>query len=143
MRKITSRCMAFVAVTLLTSSCLHDAAAVDKEKMLGLGSALTKVSSAVHVTVFYDHPPADLRDAALLTVATEHNPALLNAFDGHVLKARQEGKNSSVLVCDKTGKTALIEDAGCTGTPDLHIWESRPDQPCGYVLDLATVCAAP
>lgn len=139
MRNITSSFFVFIAVALLTTSCLH-AAPVDEEKMLGLAAALIKVSAPVHATVRYKNPPDDLRDDALIALATSHNPALLNAFNGYILKARQNGPNSSVLVCDDRGETALIEDAGCTGSLDLHIWKLTPQQPCDYVLDLDQTC---
>lgn len=142
MRTLTLNVIVLSAVALLTTSCLH-ASAADDEKILGLAAALTKVSSAVNTTVRYKNPPADLHDGPLLAFATAHNPSLLKAFDGYVLKARQSGKNSSVLICDAQGQTALIEDAGCTAKSDLNIQQTHPGQPCDYVLDLAVTCAIP
>jgi len=135
MRNFALNFVVLASVVMLTTSCLH-AAQIDAEEVSGLAAALTKVSAPVHSTVRYKNPPADIGDAALLNLATAHNPALLAAFDGYVLKARQDGSNSSVLVCK--GEIALVEDAGCTGKSDWTA--SQPDQPCEYVLDLAATC---
>lgn len=131
------------AVTLLFASCLH-AAQPDEEHMLGLADTLTKLSAPVHTTVRYKTPPPDLADRALLEAAVAHNPRLLSALDGYVLKARQdENKNSSVLLCDAQGEIAYVEDAGCTSALDQQIWQTHPNHPCTYVLDLAAVCTLP
>ena len=140
MPKLIVHAFVFVAVSMLTTSCLH-AGTVDEEEMLGLAAALTKVSAPVHSTVRYKNPPTNIHDEALLGLATAHNPKLLNAFDGYVLKARQDGLYSSVLVCAGHGNTALIEDAGCTGGFDLQIWKTNPQHSCDYVLDLAQTCS--
>jgi len=135
MRSFALNLIVFASVAVLSASCLH-AAQVDPEEISGLAAALTKVSAPVHSTVRYKNPPADIGDAALLALATAHNPSLLAAFDGYVLRARQDGPNSSVLVCK--GEIALVEDAGCTGQSDWHA--TQADHPCDYVLDLATTC---
>jgi len=142
MRALTLKILAFAAAAVMTSSCLH-AAPVDNEKMLGLAVALTKVTPPVSTSVRYKNPPADLQDGELLAFAMAHNPSLLTPFDGYVLKARQSGRNSSVLVCDRKGQIALIEDTACTEEPDLKIWQTNPNQPCDYALDLAKACAVP
>lgn len=135
MRKMTIQVLMIASMALLSTSCLH-AAQLDKEEISGLSAALTKVAAPVHSTVRYKNPPADISDAALLSLATTHNPSLLSPFDGYILKARQVGRNSSVLVCKD--EMALVEDAGCTGTSDWHA--VLPDTPCAYVLDLAATC---
>ncbi|PCI37675.1 MAG: hypothetical protein COB46_13185 [Rhodospirillaceae bacterium] len=142
MRPLLIKTTALFFVSIMASACFHTGS-TDEETMLGLASALTKVSAATNSAVRYKHPPADLKDRALLDFATAHNPSLLNKFEGYVLKARQSGKSSSVLVCDEQGKTALIEDTGCTAKLDVHLWQSDPLKACEYDLDIKAVCKAP
>ena len=130
---------AVVAVMVLSASCLH-AQPIDAEEMAGLSAALLKVSGTVHSAVRNKHPDPSLNDAELLAFSTAHMPSYLDRFNGYVLKARQVGKNSSVLVCDPEGKLALIEDAGCTSPSD---WQAPAlTAPCDYVLNLAETCPA-
>lgn len=131
--------IAFSLMDFTFASCLH-AAPFDQEELLGAAAALTKVSAPVHTAVRYKNPAKTLADVSLLEFSTAHNPGLLERFKDYTLRARQEGKNSSVLVCDAQGSTALIEDAGCTSHLDRRIWETQPNHPCSYVLDLATTC---
>jgi len=134
--------VAICAIALSATSCLN-AGTLDNEKMLGLAGALTKVSATVHTTVRYKNPPPELMDRELLTLATSHTPKLLDRFDGFVLKARQSGGHSSVLLCDAKGETALVEDAGCTSKADIHLWETHPGHPCAYILNLEETCPTP
>lgn len=131
------------AVAFVFASCLH-AAQPDQEQLLGLADTLTKLSAPVHTTVRYKNPASDLADRALLEAAVMHNPRLLSALDGFVLKARQdEAKNSSVLLCDEKGEIAYVEDAGCTSKLDELILNTHPNHPCDYVLDLTAICSLP
>lgn len=132
---------ALLAIITLTASCSM-AGPLDDRVLLGVGDALTKVSAPVHATVRYKNPPADLQDAALIDMALQDFTERLDPMRGYVLKARQEGRNSSVLLCDEQGQIGLIEDAGCTGELDDKIWRTQPNHPCAYVLDLAVTCPA-
>ena len=137
LRQLTNKFAIIVTIAIASTSCLH-AQPIDQEEMAGLNAALLKVSSTVHNAVLNKNADPTLSDAALLSFATAHMPSYLNRFDGYVLKARQEGKKSSVLVCDKEAKLALIEDAGCTSSSD---WQtSEQIRPCEYVLDLTIIC---
>lgn len=143
MRKMTTNFLMIFAVVLLSTSCLH-AASVNKKEMNELSVALTKVSGPVHTAVRYKNPAPELHDAALLNFALqdiENGATRLDRFSGYVMKARQVGRNSSILVCE--GAVALMEDTGCTGEMDRPIWQTNPGHACEYVLDLATACAAP
>ena len=142
MKSLSLKVLALTVTTLMSASCLH-AADYSEEELAGLGVALTKVSATLHTAVRYKNPPAGLKDGELLAFATSHNPSLLNKFDGYILKARNIEKKSSILVCDKDGTVALVEDAGCTAKLDQYTWTITPNSPCDYTLDLAKVCAAP
>lgn len=137
-------CLTFVliaAFSLTSTACLH-AQDGERENISQLSAALIKVSQAVHTTVLYKHPDPTLADAELLDAATSHNPALLDRFRDYTLKARQtDEKHSSVLVCTQDGTTALVEDAGCTGTSDWQAQETPSS--CAFVLDLKAVCTLP
>jgi len=142
MRSFPFNILTFLAVAVLTTSCLH-AAPIDNEKMLGLATALTKLTASVDSAVLNKGVDPSFKDQTLLDFSTAHDLSLLTPFDGYVLKARQSGQDSSVLVCGSDGQIALIEDTACTPYPDLKIWQTSPNQPCDYVLDLAKACAVP
>ena len=112
----------------------------ETEKMLTLGSAMTKLSAAVESTVRYKNPPADISDANLLVLATKHDPALLEPFSAYTVRVRQQELHAIILVCTKDGTRALLEDAGCTGKLDRHLWENQPAIPCEFTLIAREAC---
>jgi hypothetical protein len=128
------------AVLLLPACRGGNDTPIDPEEMLELAPLATKLTSMVDATVRYENPPADASDARLLALATAEDPALLRAFDGYTLKARQEARHGAVLVCTKDGKRALLEDLGCTGALDLRRWESASPAPCEFSLSLSQAC---
>lgn len=108
--------------------------------MLIAASALTKVAIAVDATVrFGDLPDATSNDQ-LLSLATADDPELLAPFATFRVLARQQGADSEVLLCTADSNFALIEDAGCTASSDLHHWKQSPLPPCAFAIDLATIC---
>lgn len=113
------------------------------EDLPNLAEALMPVSSAVDGYLNFSDAPIDLDGKALLDRATAHNPKLLERFAGYVVLARRDGLASSVLVCDKDGTRALMEDSGCTGGKfDARLWDSPAPLPCDFQLDLKQVCKA-
>jgi hypothetical protein len=129
-----------ILVVLLCSCALSQD---PEQEMLVKASALTKVATALEAAVRFGNTPPDLSDTELLHRATSHDPDLLVPFQGYVLRARRDGRLSSVLMCSKDGKTALLEDAGCTPKFDEHFWGRFSELPCTFQLDLAKICAAP
>ena len=111
----------------------------DREEMYIKASALTKLSAAVESTVRYKNPPSGLSDWQLLTLATRHDPALLDNFKGYRVRVLRQARHSVVLVCDTSGTRALLEDAGCTGPMDRHRWMGKPE-PCEFTTNIAEVC---
>ncbi len=134
----TARFSFLVLLLLLFSSAC--AQARSDSEMNELASALTKVSSAVESTVRYKKTDGGERDMGLLTIATQHDPGLLDPFKGYALRAKSEAKHGVVLVCTPDGQTALLEDAGCTARMEAHHWKANPPLPCAFTLDLAKVC---
>lgn len=110
----------------------------DKKTMYKLGSSLTKLASAVESTVRYKKPPAGISDKDLLKLATKHDPKLLEPFSNYTVKVSQKNRHAVVLVCTKDGKRGLLEDAGCSGEMDKHLWESSSG--CKFTLDPDAVC---
>ena len=111
-------------------------------KMSELGSALTKLSSAVESTVRYKEMGADLPDDKLLILSTKHDPGLLEPFQGYTLRVLRQNGHAAVLICTEDGLAALLEDAGCTARMDRHHWKARPVPPCEFTLDLPKVCTS-
>ena len=56
------------------------------------------------------------------------------------MKARNSNTHAVVLLCDGTGKYALIEDAGCTGEVDARHWNRATPLPCDFTLDVVALC---
>jgi hypothetical protein len=111
----------------------------DREEMYIKASALTKLSAAVESTVRYKNPPLGLSDRQLLTLATRHDPALLDNFKGYSVRVLRQARHSIVLVCDTSGTRALLEDVGCSGPMDRHRWMGKAE-PCEFTIDTAAVC---
>ena len=125
----------FISTTGCTCCIANDA-----EDNYTLGSALTKLTAAVESAVRYDNPPPGLNDFELLQFSTKHDPQLLEPFSGFVLKTFVQNRHVIVLVCDKFGKYAKLEDAGCTSPLDRNLWKERSEMPCGFTIKLEEIC---
>jgi hypothetical protein len=130
-----------VVVVLLLSGCACAQVRLET-KMNELGSALTKLSSAVESTVRYKEMGADLPDDKLLILSTKHDPGLLEPFHGYTLRVLRQNGHTAVLVCTEDGLAALLEDAGCTARMDQHHWKAQPAPSCEFTLDLDMVCTS-
>ena len=133
------RLLAVFFSSLVLFGCCHSQP-VTAEKMLELGSALTKLSTAVESTVRYKNPPSGSSDFELLAMATQHDPDLLKPFMEYKLLVLSQDKHAVVLVCTKDGKAGLLEDAGCSARLDSHLWEEKPVRPCEFTLKVQEVC---
>ncbi|WP_419658512.1 hypothetical protein Dvar_73370 [Desulfosarcina variabilis str. Montpellier] len=127
----------FFIIVLVMAGC-GKKEKIDEKEMSRLGSALTKLSSAVESTVRYKKPPKGISDADLLKLATQHDPKLLEPFSKYTLKVQQENRHGIVLVCDKKGKRGLLEDAGCSRAMDANLWRSKAS--CKFTLNADSVC---
>jgi len=106
--------------------------------MQTLGSALTKLSSAVDATVAYEDLPEGISDRELLVQATKHDPELLQRFDGYRLRVLHQDSYAVLLVCSETEGRALLEDVACTAPMDRHAW--REKTPCEFTLTAPQLC---
>lgn len=130
----------FVILLMLTTTGCTCCIASDVEDNYTLGSALTKLTAAVESTVRYDDPPPKLNDLELLQLSTKHDPTLLEPFSDYVLKTFVQNRHAIVLVCDKTGKYAMLEDGGCTSKLDKHLWKEAPEANCSFTIKLGEIC---
>lgn len=110
----------------------------DEKTMNTLASSLTKLAAAVESTVRYKKPPAGISDEELLNMATKHDPKLLEPFENYTVKVSQENRHAIVLVCTPDGKKGLLEDAGCSGAMDKHLWKTSSS--CKFTLGVDDVC---
>lgn len=131
--------LSLLALVLLLFGCAC-AQAQSEAEMNRLGAALTHLSSAVESTVHYKKQGVDLPDERLLVLSTQHDPGLLDPFQGYMMRVKRQSSHSAVLICTADGQTALLEDTGCTARMDQHLWKARPALPCDFTLDLAKVC---
>ncbi len=129
-----------LSVTFLVG-CRVDASSEDE--MYQLASALTKLSAAVESTVRYKNPPDGMSDEELLTLATQHDPDLLQPFSGYAIKVRRDNHHAILLICTKQGDRALLEDVGCSAKLDAHPWQSQLAKACTFTLTADKACAAP
>jgi hypothetical protein len=136
--------LSLIIVILLLSGCTSSHAWSEKD-MNELGSALTKLCSAVESTVRYKGMGADLPDDELLILSTKHDPGLREPFQGYKLRVlRQNGNgHTALLVCTEDGLAALLEDACCTARMDHHHWKVQPVPRCDFTIDLNKVCTSP
>lgn len=127
---------------LLVVAALSGCALRPSEREMNyLASALTKLSAAVDATARYGQLPAAATGADLLAASTAEDPALVAPFAGYTIRVQQLGRFSAVLICDRQGATALLEDAGCTAKLDEHRWSAPSPQRCEFTLNLNAVCA--
>ena len=128
-----------IFVLSFLAGCTSSQRRVDSEEMYIKASALTKLSAAVESTVRYKNPPPELGESELLTLATRHDPILLENFKSYKVRVLRNDRHSIILVCDATGTHALLEDTGCSGPMDRHRWMGKPE-PCDFSIDTKAVC---
>jgi hypothetical protein len=137
---IVRRTIIFGLIIVL-AGCALTSGAGESERMLVLGSALTKLSSAAESAARYKHPPENISDAKFLSLATKHDPTLLQPFSEYAVRVLLQDRHAVVLVCTNDKTRALLEDAGCSAELDRHLWENKPARPCEFTLKVSDVCA--
>lgn len=128
-----------LAILSFNIGCTHSIAS-DSEKMLKLAAALTKLSSAVESTVNSDNPPFGISDSDLLTLATKHDPRILEPFADYTVRVLSQDHHAILLVCTKDRKRGLLEDAGCSSKFDMHLWKEQPANECEFTLSPTVIC---
>lgn len=129
-----------ILCSMLAVAVVGCASGPNANQMNRVASSLTKLSAAVDAVVRYDHLPPDADDSAILKRVSAANPTLLDDFKGFQLKLTRSADDSAVLVCDASGRTALLEDAGCTAKLDAARWLTHLPSQCEPSLNLKQVC---
>lgn len=128
------RLSVMVVLALVGLGCRKEDPQIASDQMYILGSALTKLSSAVESVVHYEPIPPGVGEAQLFEFATSDDPGLLRPFAEYKVRVRTEQKHGVVLVCTKNSGRALLEDLGCTGPMDRHHWRDREHRPCEFTV---------
>lgn len=111
-----------------------------EREMMTAAVALTKVSAATEANLRYG-PPSDMySDKEFLIRSVAHDPTLLAPFSEYQIQVIRQENHTATLVCSQDGSTALLEDAGCTATMDIHHWKKSPRKPCAFTANLAELC---
>jgi hypothetical protein len=130
-----------LVITIAATAC-QVGSTTDESEMYQLASRLTKLSAVVESTCFYKNPPSNTVDQALLGIATAHDTTLLEPFVDFKLRAECKQQHGFVLVCSKDGDRGLLEDAGCSGKLDGHLWKDHKKR-CEFTLSVQAICDVP
>jgi hypothetical protein len=126
------------ACVTTTQPILRDPNAPNAEQRGILSVKMVNLSSAVD-TYFADLPVAPTEsDAIILQKSTQHDPRLLAPeFDHYVLKVQYQNPYAVLLLCSKDGKSAIMEDAGCSARIDR---QETHVAPCEFTLRVSQGC---
>lgn len=129
------------AALLFCVSCTSSCSPLPPKYNRGLlASKMINLSSAVDF-YFSELPAAPIAvdDAELLAAATEHDKLLLaDEFKHYQLKVEYQNAHAVLLLCNKDGNRALMEDVGCTARLDRLV--SEKDTPCSFTLKVNRDC---
>lgn len=129
--------MVLLSALVFNGGCAHCNAS-EPEKMYTLGSALTKLTSAVEAKVLFKEAPPNLADMDLINLSVAHDTRLKEPFTEYVLKAKSVNGHAVVLVCDQSGRKGLLEDGGCSSVIDQHWWRDKGNHPCEVSNSICT-----
>lgn len=138
MKTLAYRLALAAALAGLVASC---AAPDPAQQMYARASALTKLSSAVEAVVVFRKPSPAMSDGELLRLSAADMPAVLQAFEPYDVRVLRHGEAVVLLVCEKAGGRAVLEDASCTARLDRHHWRDAPAAACEFTLRLPQACA--
>lgn len=126
---------ALVLILIFAFGCASHA----NEDMYSMAPKLNKLVTAVQGYESFAKPDLSMDDQELMIKATEHDPGLLDQFQGyHVDLLRHEGY-VSILICGQDGKKALLQDVGCTNAFDHHLWRET-NSPCEQNITVFNIC---
>lgn len=122
---------------LLLAACVAAVAPNVEERGI-LSTKMVNLSAAVD-TYFADLPDAPTdSDAIILKNATRHDKRLLAPeFERYVLKVQYQNPYAVLLLCRKDGKSAIMEDAGCSARLDRQVTDIAP---CEFTLRVSQGC---
>ena len=112
------------------------------EEMYSLGAFLTKLCKSVEATVRYKNPPEAITDDELLLLSTQHDPSLLEPFEGYYKKVLRSDRHAAILVCTLDRRHGLLADICCTSALDNNLWLTD-SAPCEFTMDVQERCRVP
>lgn len=130
--------LATTALLLAVSACASVEETARETRPSSVAARTLPVARAVHFAVVSGRIGNDIQGQELIARATRGDPALLDGLRGFFIDAWHDGNSSLVLVCDRAGGQALVEDAGCTHAIDAERW--REPSPCAFTLTQAPLC---
>lgn len=133
------RTLISLSAALLSVACAAPIdAAPDAQERGRLSTKMVNLSSAVD-TYFVDLPKAPTdSDATILQNATRHDNGLLaQEFQTYVLKVQYQNPYAVLLLCNKDGNRAIMEDAGCSARLDRQVVDVAP---CEFTLRVNQGC---
>jgi len=141
-----TRTMAVTAVgcAILFLGCPHPRPPVENGHDVGqmeeLGDHLLYLTAKVQASAAEGTLP-DGPDKERIAFATRDDPPVMTPFEGYRVRVARDGENAAVLVCTRDGKTALLEDLGCTARLDVEHWRSPSPPACAFTSNLHDACA--
>lgn len=128
--------MAFGALFLPV--CANAGDALSDAERGRLGTAMVNLSAAVDTVLSERKTPPAGDDLETIRAAVAYDPGLLTpVFDGYKLRLKWQKSYTVLLVCDKDGRVAYMEDAGCSARLDRQAPEGAP---CEFALNVRGDC---
>lgn len=107
-----------------------------KEEIYEKSAFITKLVRKVQVGV-----RKNINDSEeLYSFIQKRFPKIMKNFSEYSLKFKNHNNTAVVLMCDKDGKIALVEDISCSGaidSKDLY----KENLPCEFTLDVEKECS--
>lgn len=125
--------------SILLAACISATADTPSASDRGILSTKTvNLSSAVdmYFTDFTEQPDESI--ATTLENATQHDKRLLDqVFSNYELKVQYQNPYAVLLICSKDGRSAIMEDAGCSARIDRQVTSPAP---CEFTLKVTHGC---
>ncbi|MHB1117740.1 hypothetical protein [Sideroxydans sp.] len=125
--------------SILLVACISATADTPSASERGILSTKTvNLSSAVDIyfSDFTEEPKESV--ATTLKNATQHDKRLLDkVFSNYELKVQYQNPYAVLLICSKDGRSAIMEDAGCSARIDRQVTSSAP---CEFTLKVTHGC---
>ena len=133
------RFLSLVLVFFLTS--INTSFGQSNEEVERLKAPMRHLSSVVDSVVAFDADPKNISSEEILERAFIKRPGLRHWFEGYSLSVKVSGRDSSVLLCDKERKLALIEDTACgLGIERIN---NGAFEACTFTVQFEQLCKAP
>ncbi len=129
-----------IALFLVGCTTLAPDRHYSEQEMRSAAAALSKVAAAAEANLRYGSSPETQSDAAFLADSVAHDPTLMKPLAGYQIKPLRQNGHAIILLCSEDGKTALIEDAGCSAASDRQHWQDTPPRRCAFSIDTALIC---